>query len=36
MHQHFDVFRDPVFWRAMLFGIVPLGLSGTALVWLIH
>jgi hypothetical protein len=36
MHHHFDVFKDPVFWRVMLIGIVPLALSGTALVWLNH
>ena len=33
MHRSFDMFKDPVFWVALLLGILPVVASGTAMIW---
>jgi hypothetical protein len=34
MHHDLDILRDPIFWRALVIGILPVAISGAALVWL--
>ena len=34
MHDNLDMFKDPVFWRVLVMGVLPVALSGAALVWL--
>jgi hypothetical protein len=34
MHRNLDVFKDPLFWGAIVFGVWPIVLGGMLLVWL--
>jgi hypothetical protein len=33
MHQDLDILKDPMFWGAMLVGILPIAMAGAVLVW---
>ena len=33
MHQDLDILKDPMFWGAMLVGILPVAMAGAVLVW---
>jgi hypothetical protein len=33
MHNDLDIFKDPLFWGAMLAGVLPIAMIGAALVW---
>jgi hypothetical protein len=32
MHRDLDIFRDPLFWGAMLVGVLPIAMVGAVLV----
>ena len=34
MHHDLDIFKDSVFWRALVIGILPIAAAGAFLVWL--
>jgi len=34
MHHDLDIFKDSVFWRALVIGILPIAVGGAFLVWL--
>ena len=34
MHHDLDIFKDSVFWRALVIGILPIAVGGALLVWL--
>jgi hypothetical protein len=33
MHNDLDILKDPLFWGAMLVGVLPIALIGAVLVW---
>jgi hypothetical protein len=33
MHGNFDMLKDPIFWGALLMGILPIAVGGAILVW---
>jgi hypothetical protein len=34
MHHDLEMLKDPVFWRALAIGVLPVVASGATLVWL--